>query len=156
MCLGTVLINKPVSLFFVTRETPNQSISDSEHHQTLHPKHNSIESFLGCLRVPSQQTALDIHHTDSISRATRALVFQRKRPKKRAQKPVSLKKKKKKNGVETTTISTRSKIRERSSTKIGSREGEEEENASTTTRSTTRSEERRVGKECRSRWSPYH
>ena len=25
-----------------------------------------------------------------------------------------------------------------------------------TTRETTRSEERRVGKECRSRWSPYH
>src|SRR5687767_15600704 len=26
----------------------------------------------------------------------------------------------------------------------------------TTTSTTTRSEERRVGKECRSRWSPYH
>ena len=25
-----------------------------------------------------------------------------------------------------------------------------------TTKSTKRSEERRVGKECRSRWSPYH
>ena len=28
--------------------------------------------------------------------------------------------------------------------------------AQTRTQSTTRSEERRVGKECRSRWSPYH
>src|SRR2546430_4339763 len=28
--------------------------------------------------------------------------------------------------------------------------------ASTTSAATTRSEERRVGKECRSRWSPYH
>src|SRR5260370_39814548 len=29
-------------------------------------------------------------------------------------------------------------------------------NAATSTRAVSRSEERRVGKECRSRWSPYH
>ena len=29
-------------------------------------------------------------------------------------------------------------------------------NADTVTREAVRSEERRVGKECRSRWSPYH